>query len=246
MAGGILKAVKYERQNTSPVVVQHIPPEPPPVGSSPLEGTQETELSPAPTPEQLLATAQARLAEAQAEAEGMVKYAQLQVDAIHEEARKAGWQAGYIAGQQQALAEAAALLAHIKTIANSAITAKEQFYTNSLTEINGLVVSIAEKIITKQLSLNPQIVSEIVGQAIKNANINGACRIRVNPADYEILSPSWHNIPSMQPSDQRWELIADKGIKRGGCVIDVQGGILDAQIETQLQQVQEAFETLEM
>jgi flagellar assembly protein FliH len=237
---GILKSVKYERQNTNPVMVQHLPPE---ITASAPEVNEELEL-PA-TPEQKIAAAEEILQEAKMRVEAMLKQTQLQVEAIHDQAKKNGWQAGYAEGQQQAYSEMEAGLAQIKTVANSALTTKEQFLKNSQADLNELAVAIAEKIITKQLSLDPQLVAEIVGQAIKNANINGACRIRVNPADYEILSPSWQSIPSMQPSDQKWELISDKGIKRGGCVIDVQGGILDAQVETQLQQVKEAFETLE-
>jgi flagellar biosynthesis/type III secretory pathway protein FliH len=48
----------------------------------------------------------------------------------------------------------------------------------------------------------------------------------------------------MQHPDQKWRLVADKRVNRGGCLIEVSGGVIDAQLETQLTQVSAAFETL--
>jgi flagellar biosynthesis/type III secretory pathway protein FliH len=83
-----------------------------------------------------------------------------------------------------------------------------------------------------------------VAQAIKEANITGSCYIRVNPSDYELLSPAWESIPTLQPSDRKWSLVADKNVSRGGCMIEADGGILDAQIESQINQVEQALEKL--
>ncbi len=176
----------------------------------------------------------------------MLKQAQTQVAGIQEEAKKSGWEAGYSEAQQAAEQELGEILASVREIASSAMEEKERFLSNSKDGLGELAVAIAEKIIGQQLSLTPNVVTEIVAQAIKGANITGACRIRVNPQDYDILAPSWDTIPSLQPSDRKWELIVDDHVNRGGCVIEVDGGTLDAQMETQLAQIKDAFEGLKM
>jgi flagellar biosynthesis/type III secretory pathway protein FliH len=102
------------------------------------------------------------------------------------------------------------------------------------------------KIIGKELTVNPKAVTDIVAQTIEAANVQGSGCIRVNPQDYEILGPLWDAIPSLQPSGRTWELVADKNITRGSCLIETNGGIIDARLETQLAQVSAAIETIDI
>lgn len=234
----ILKFVKFERENAVAVAVKKYsgsPAEDVSLAAGP-DGTPPTDASP-DTPEVLLAQAQAHV-------ETMLNQARTQVVSIKEEARKAGFTAGYSEATQTVEQELHKQVASLRQMVDAAVEAHNQFLRQSQNEVGRLAVAIAEKIIGRELSVNPKIVTEIVAQAIKEANITGACRIRVNPADYELLSPAWETIPSLQPSDRKWELLADKKVARGGCVIEADGGILDAQIESQLGQVGLALEKL--
>jgi flagellar assembly protein FliH len=132
-----------------------------------------------------------------------------------------------------------------QALANAAIEEQTRFLNEAQEQLGNLAIAIAEKVIGQQLTLNPDLVGEIVGNAIKGANIAGACRIRINPKDYDLLGPSWNSIPSLQPSERKWELAADIEISRGGCVIEADGGTVDAQIETQLAQIRTAFSGVE-
>lgn len=242
MATSILKSVKFERDVRVPVAVgqKRAEPTPPPVETA--ESEHSANIQPAAPP--LKENPTSMLAKAQAHVEMMLNQAQMQVATIQEEARKTGWEAGYSEAKQTTEQELNQTVATIKQVVETALSERERFWRENQRAVGELVVAIAERIISQELNINPKIVTEIVGRAIKDANITGACRIRVNPTDYEILIPSWETIPSLQPSDKKWELVSDETVSRGGCIIEANGGTLDAQVETQLLQIKRAFNNL--
>ena len=186
----------------------------------------------------------ASISEAQSHVEMMLNQAQMEVANWQEEARQAGWEAGYAEAQQSVDAQLSEVLAEVRSIADAAVEAKNQFLRESQTEMGRLAVAIAKKIIGKELTVNPKAVTDIVAQTIEAANVQGSCCIRVNPQDYEILGPLWDAIPSLQPPGRTWELVADKNLSRGSCLIETNGGIIDARLETQLAQASAAIETI--
>lgn len=234
----ILKSVKFERENAVAVAVKKYS------GSPAEEGSPAAGADGAPADDAAQRTPEVLLAQAQAHVEAMLNQARTQVVSIREEARKAGFAAGYSEATQTVEQELRGQVVSLRQMVDSAVQAHNQFLRQSQNEVGRLAVAIAKKIIGRELSVNPKIVTEIVAQAIKEANITGACRIRVNPADFELLSPAWETIPSLQPSDRKWELLADKKVTRGGCIIEADGGMLDAQIESQLEQVGLALDKL--
>jgi len=189
--------------------------------------------------------AAAILADAQQKAEVILQQAQAQIAAWQDDAYQQGWEAGHAAGQQTAQDENQQILATVKLLLATAETVKDEFLAGIQDNIGELAVNIAEKIIGKEITQNQQAVTNIVGKVLEAADVHGACTIRVNPLDYEILGPLWETIPSMQSPTQKWELVPDKRIDQGGCVIEVNGGIIDAQLGTQLKQVKKSFKSVD-
>jgi flagellar assembly protein FliH len=235
MSRKILKWVNFESDHSVSVELARVAPDP----STSLE-TEEVDTSESDD----ISEAEDSLAAAQQQVEMMLNQAQDQVAAWQQEARQAGWEAGYAEGRQAAETEISEALATVQSLAQAAVTAKDKFLNDNQNMIGQLAVAIAKKIIGKELVVNQRAISDIVGKAIETANVHGACCIRVNPQDYDILRPLWDAIPSMQHPDQKWQLVADKRVNRGGCLIEVSGGVIDAQLETQLNQVSTAFEAL--
>lgn len=185
------------------------------------------------------------VAEAQQKAEKILQQAQAQIADWQEEARQQGWDAGYVAGQEAAQEETQQTLLTVNQLLATAETTKDEFIAGIQDGIGELAVNIAEKIIGKEISQNKQAVTNIVGKVLEAANVHGACTIRVNPLDHEILGPLWDTIPSMQSPTQKWEMVADKRIEQGGCIIEANGGLIDAQLGTQLKQIRKSFASID-
>ncbi|MCB0191850.1 MAG: hypothetical protein KDJ65_07900 [Anaerolineae bacterium] len=232
----ILKSVDFDANNIVSVKSTPILPDLP-------ELIEPVDTNVAAAEENLQEDASNLIAEAQAHVEKMLNQAEVKIEIWKEEAQKEGWETGYAQAKHDVEEKLANSLTTVHNLAQAAVEAKILLLKDSQTEIEHLAIAIAEKIIGKELTVNPKVISDIVVQAIEAADIQGACSIKVNPQDHEILEPLWEAIPSFQSPDNAWQLVADKRVRRGGCLIEVNGGVVDAQIESQLAEVTSAFET---
>lgn len=183
------------------------------------------------------------LAEAQSQVEAMLNEAQAQVNQWQAEARQSGYEAGYTEAKQTVEAELQTILSTAQALLQEASQSKNQFLGESRDNIGALATAIAQKIIEQELTLNPTAIATIVSQTIAAAQIQEACHIHLNPADHAVLVSHWET--SSPPADHNWQLVADEAIQRGGCLIKVAGGTVDAQIETKLNQVTSALAEVE-
>lgn len=196
------------------------------------------------------------LARAQQQADDLLARAAAESETLRhlarEEGRAQGHREGYEAGYAEGLAAGRAeLLEHLRTVyqlADEAVTAKAEVIAGAEAEIIELVIEIARKVIGEVVDLNPDVVVNIVVNALKNTDTGDVLTIRVNPRDVELLREYWAEALGDRSEDpltdrhRHWEIVADRRVKPGGCVIDTQSGTVDAQIDTQLVQIKYAFD----
>jgi flagellar assembly protein FliH len=171
----------------------------------------------------------------------MLDEANAKIEAWREEARRTGWRAGYDESRQAVENELGEALRRARNLAESAAGERQAYLRDNQQEISRLAVAIAEKIIGRELALEPETVGDIVAQVIEAADVREACSIRVHPDDYKVLLPHWEAAAKVQQPDRKWELVSDKRIDRGGCVIEVAGGTVDGQLKTQLGEMGKAL-----
>lgn len=104
-----------------------------------------------------------------------------------------------------------------------------------------LALSVARKIVGHEVSLGPEAVTRIMRQALDRVEHAGRITIKLNPADLELLADIKPQLLSGLPEAGRAAFAIDEGIARGGCLIETDGGEVDARIERQFQVVEEAF-----
>jgi flagellar assembly protein FliH len=104
-----------------------------------------------------------------------------------------------------------------------------------------LALAVARKIVGGEVSLNPEAVTRIIRQALARVEHAGRITIKLNPADLELLADTKPQSLSSLLEAGRAAFEADEGIARGGCLIEADGGEVDARIERQFQVVEEAF-----
>jgi flagellar assembly protein FliH len=104
-----------------------------------------------------------------------------------------------------------------------------------------LALAVARKIVGRDVSLGPDVVTRIIRQALGQVEHAGRITIKLNPADLELLADIKPQLLSGLPEAGRAAFQADEGIDRGGCLIETDGGEVDARIERQFQVVEEAF-----
>lgn len=188
-----------------------------------------------------IAALQARIAamlqEARAKAAEIVAKAYSERDEVLRQAREEGLRTGFQAGYQDGLAQAEAqnkeLVGQLLALVDSAQGEIERLLRDTEPQLIDLAFTIARRIIQAELSLRPELVTEIVAAAIEEARGNGSRLIRVHPEDARLLE-QYLPQAAIEAGGNQWAIRADPSLKRGDCIIETGAGIVDACIETQL------------
>ena len=199
-----------------------------------------------------MAAAEARIKEAAAECEKMLQDAEQQIDVwwlekrnedaeLQEKHKKEGFEAGYQQGLEEAhvkveqewehnLSEAASIL-------KEAYRTREQIIQEAEPFIVELSCSIAEKVIDKQLSLQPDMVLDIITRTLSRRREQGEIILCVAPSSLSFIQGAREELDATIDSQAELVIIPDTTVKDHGCVIRSKFGSIDARIDTQLSEI---------
>jgi type III secretion protein L len=160
--------------------------------------------------------------EAEHEAQELKARAQQEYQRALEEGRRQGYEAG--------TNEAAQLLAEARAL-------REKLIRETEPQLIKLALKVAEKIIGHELDHNKDEIAQIVGNALETVRQQRDIIIRVHPTDLKNLEQAKAQLIARLGRAKDIDLRGDQSIKRGGCIIDTEIGTIDAQLETQLEQI---------
>ncbi|WP_114590611.1 FliH/SctL family protein [Euzebya pacifica] len=178
---------------------------------------------------------------------GMAQVDAATLDALRDKAQQEGWQAGYdaglVAGQQDALDRAAeteqrhraaldALLGAVADLREREVASLEHVADQTAL----LALRIAEIVLEREITSAADPGRDAICRAIELVPEEGDVRIRMNPADIQAMGPVDDLLPG-----RGVELIADPAVTSGGCVVNVDATRIDAQIPTALGRVAEVL-----
>ncbi len=105
--------------------------------------------------------------------------------------------------------------------------------------IIALSVAIARQIVDAELSVQPNIVRELVRKALSEFPIDQAVRVRVNPLDLAALTGRGVDLDGQRGTvagrDARW--LADSSVAPGGCLVEGRDRIIDGRVDTALERL---------
>lgn len=198
------------------------------------------------------ATAEAGIQEAVQECDKLIKDAQDQIDVWWLEKRnedeeiivaqeQAGYKKGYQLGLEQAQSEVQKQweqqLDESAHILQDAYRIREQIIQEAEPFIVELSSSIAEKIIGKQLSLEPQMILDIITRTLSRRREQGEITLCVSPANLSFVQAAREELNATIDSQAELVIIPDSTVKDSGCVIRSKFGSIDARIDTQLSEI---------
>lgn len=155
--------------------------------------------------------------------------------ATRREAYLEGHDLGHRAGQADARAELAETLALVQQVAAAAMPVRDRLLQSVEREIVELVLDAVRTVLGERAQVDRQLVLTTVERALKRAGALTVVRIRVNPADQEVVSASV--LEENAGGDAAWEVTADGAVGVGGCIIDTAHGQIDARLDVQLDEV---------
>jgi flagellar biosynthesis/type III secretory pathway protein FliH len=107
-------------------------------------------------------------------------------------------------------------------------------------EVAALAVMIASRVLHREVeasSVAPELIEEAVRAALDRKHVV----IRLNPADRAVLTQDGTPLEAMFPGAASVEFVDDGSVTRCGCVVETAMGIVDAQLDKQIEELRQAL-----
>jgi type III secretion protein L len=167
------------------------------------------------------------LLQAKAEKEELRTQAEAEAKNIKEQAVQEGFQEGL-----------KALNAHILTLDQQLKELRQEVQKTILP----LTLKAARKILGEELKLHPERIVDIVITALKPVTQHKRVIIYAHRADLEVLEQHKPEIKKIFDHLETFSLQERSDIEPGGCIIETEAGIINAQLENQWRALEAAFE----
>ena len=105
-----------------------------------------------------------------------------------------------------------------------------------------VTTAIAERIVRRELSREPQIKLDLIAEALRIATGSSEMSLHVNPDDYAQLRPQIELLAKTMCQLAPAGIVPDAQISAGGCRVQTRCGAVDNQIETQIQRIEQELE----
>jgi type III secretion protein L len=169
------------------------------------------------------------------DARRIVERAQREAEAILEEATRRGdetVEAARERGYRQGLAQWDAAL-------RVAEQASQTLHEKHEAELVRLAVKIAEKIIGEELRTRPETIVSIVRECLRTVRHEQRLVIQVNPSESDLVERMAKRLREAVGLDRQIQIVADRNVAAGGCIVESEMGVIDARLETQLGRLEE-------
>jgi flagellar assembly protein FliH len=199
------------------------------------------------------AAARSILLLARRQAEELIAAAQRQGDERKEAARADGQREGLAkgttdgmrqgseAGRREAFEksqkEFTAAVTALKAAAAEIDARRFELEAEALREVVQLAAAIARKVTKRQGLIDEPVLADNLTEAMKLAVGAADVRIALHPSQRAILSEALTRLRSEWPTLKHIELIDDAAVSPGGCRVFTRGGLVDADLDSQLDRV---------
>lgn len=213
---------------------------------------EETERLTAEMLEDAKEFAEKQVRDASEEAERMLQDAQEQIDRWWQEQREQdehltealraqGFQQGFEEGRAQAERDLQVkieeMMKEAQAVLQEAYVAKEQIIQEAEPFLVELACGIAEKVIDKQLTVEPEQTIELIRQSLSRKREQGQIALCVAPDQFSFVQAAREELALSIDSQAELQILPDATVRDKGCVIRSSFGSVDARIDTQLAEI---------
>lgn len=170
---------------------------------------------------------------AEREAEAILLSARELAQQIEQEAHREGLAKGRAEALDEMRRRLEPLEALLREACRRVASAHQAVMTNVEGELIDLALAVAERVLRSELRTRREAVVPVIRAALEAAGSRKIMGIRVSPGEYELLAEHRDEFVGSLESAR---LIADPAISDGGCVVEIEAGLIDARLESQLQE----------
>lgn len=157
-----------------------------------------------------------------------------------EEGFKKGYQDGFESGKKESFQKLVDFFGILDKSAKEISKFKEDILRESENEIAKMSLSIAKKVINKELLIDPSIVLTIIRDALSKIYYKKKFVIYVNPLDLELVKSEQEKVSSVLENFESFVIKPSSQVEPGGCIVETESGTVDARVESKYEKVKES------
>lgn len=150
-------------------------------------------------------------------------------ETLKEKAQKDGFEEGY----SQWIDRVAELEAEIKRVRSEVEK-----------QVLPVALKVAKKIVNRELETSKTAILDIIKNTLKTVSQHKKVNLYVNPDDFEVVEADRKELAKIFEELEALSIRPRNDVTEGGCVIETEGGIINAQLENQWLILERAFDKM--
>ncbi len=165
------------------------------------------------------------------EAKTIIKEAKKNAEEIESTAYTLGYEQGQKDGEEIGRKQFEIGLQHLESFLKEFKKQTKELANYYEAQMVQVVLVVAKKILEKEVEEDKELISRILKSALNKAIEGSSIVVYMNPRDFENLNKEFVDALS-SPGGNKIKIKIDNTIKRGGCMIETEFGLIDANLES--------------
>ena len=192
------------------------------------------------------------LADAKEEANALLAKAKEEAEQIHQEAEKAGYDAGYAKGEEAGYqaaytkveetigVETEAFLQDLKQLLEDVTKQKQDVLYQYKNDLKDVAIAVAEKVVQVSLRSSGEIIERMIVSATERLKTKEWVKIYISKSDAQMMLEADRDlVASLSHLSEHIKVIVMNNEKQGTCIIECPDEIIDASVSTQVENIKE-------
>jgi len=157
---------------------------------------------------------------------------------IEKQAYEQGYQSGKAIGVEEGKREYLQALGTLENSIERLVTLKQDMLREYEPEIIKLAISIAEKILKREVQVSSSHIVEIVKSIVDTLKDKSKIVIKLSTDNYNILKDS-ERLNELKYVSSNFEIVEEPSLQKGDVLVDTAFGTIDATLTSQIERVKE-------
>ncbi|WP_340024110.1 FliH/SctL family protein [Paenibacillus sp. FSL K6-1096] len=162
---------------------------------------------------------------------------ELLIEAVKAEGYQQGYQEGLAQAELEMSRRMAEMMEEAQSVLQEAYRARDVIIQEAEPFLVEMSCSIAEKIVDKQLTVEPQFAMDLIRKNLARKREQGLISLCVSPAQFAFVNAAREELSLAVDSQAELQILPDSTVKDQGCVIRSSFGSIDARVDTQLAEI---------
>ncbi|MBI2569963.1 MAG: hypothetical protein HYV63_23405 [Candidatus Schekmanbacteria bacterium] len=191
--------------------------------------------------ERIIQRAQLEAQALRMQAENTTLDAQAKAERLERDAFVRGLRAGELEAKEAADGRLEEALGRVAEALKELALAQQRVFDSCQRQILKLAMAIARRVVHHEIMANEEVVAAVAKAAIRRATVSEEMTARVNPADLAVIERLRPELLEIAETAQTLRIVPSNAVKRGGVILETAFGDIDARLDEQLSELEQAL-----